>query len=49
MAICCILYNFIILHKKGILILANGPNMNVPLNVQLYDNNNQFTMNIWMK
>ena len=38
----CTLHNFIIIYKKGILILAKDPNVNVSPNVQLYDTNNQF-------
>ena len=45
----CTLQNFIIQHKKGILILANDPNVDVPPNAQLYDNSNQSTMDIEMK
>jgi len=43
------LENVIIILKKNKLLLARDSNVNVSLNVQLYDSNNQFAMYIRMK
>ena len=46
---CYALHNFIILHKNNILILTRDLNVDVPPNAKLYDNSNQFAMDIRMK